>query len=311
MKNNTVVTACDGAYAWGVWLLVSSMRQHGMDEPVLVGTYDWPQQWLEDIQRLPGVSTIALPIEDKRSLTCSKPVIMLKADNEFVTWVDCDAIFSGNCSDRIITQKGQIYVRTRSVAEMRNLYRHERSPGDPEDGIPGKILEVWRRDVGEREQPLRQRSSPAGLISLHCSQLGFIEKWRQQMQKVLPDFLPDVVNKDSVGYLQTDESVLNSLLCFAHDAPPVAENYSADLDWDSCYMHYSFGPKPWQMWNLYSIRFFDKTLDAVEFGIKSGWLPRAKLPYTLKRKNKFICKLLAPLARSVVRFKKLRRKLGV
>lgn len=311
MNNNTVVTACNQAYAWGVWLLVVSMRQHGMDEPVLVGTYDWSKEWLEDIERLPGVSTAALPTEDKRNLTCSKPVIMMKAESEVITWVDCDGIFSGNCSDNIFAEDGQIYIRSRSATEMHDLYRHERSLGDQVDAIPSKILEVWQRDVGEREEPLRLRSCSACLISMRRSQLGFIERWHQQMLKVLPDDLLDVVDKDSVAYFQTDESVLNSLLCFAENAPMVTEDYRANRPEEGCFMHFTYAPEPWQMWNQYSIRFFDHTLDAVEFGIKSGWLPRAKLPYTLKRRNKLICQLLAPLARNVVRFKKLRRKLGV
>ncbi|MDD4181921.1 MAG: hypothetical protein PHE87_09840, partial [Victivallaceae bacterium] len=304
MNNNTVVTACNQAYAWGVWLLVVSMRQHGMDEPVLVGTYDWSKEWLEDIERLPGVSTAALSTEDKRNLNCSKPVIMMKAESEVITWVDCDGIFSGNCSDKIFAENNQIYIRSRGPTEMQGLYHLKRSPNDPPDTILPKILEVWQRDVGERKEPLRLRSCSTCLISVQSSQLGFIERWHQQMLKVLPDDLLDVVNKDSVAYLQTDESVLNSLLCFAEDAPLVTENYRADRLEEGCFMHFTYGPKPWQMWNPYAIRFYDDTLDAVEFGIKSGWLPRAKLPYTLKRRNKLICQLLAPLARNVVRFKK-------
>lgn len=311
MKDNTVVTACDRGYAWGVWLLVVSMRQHGMDEPVLVGTYDWPQQWLEDIQRLPGVSTFAMSTEDKRNLTCSKPVIMLQAKTEIITWVDCDGIFSGNCRDRIFAENNQIYIRSRGSIETCDLYRRERSLGDPADTIPPKILDTWQHDVGEREEPLRLRSCSACLISVQRSQLGFIEKWHQQMLKVLPNDLLDVINKDSVAYLQTDESVINSLLCFAQDAPLVTENYRANRIEEGCFLHFTYAPKPWQMWNHYAIRFYDHTIDAVEFGIKAGWLPQAKLPYTLKRKNKLLCQLLAPMAKNVVRFKKLRRKFGI
>ncbi len=31
----TIVTACDEGYAFGVWLLISSIRKHGMKEKVL------------------------------------------------------------------------------------------------------------------------------------------------------------------------------------------------------------------------------------------------------------------------------------
>ena len=32
MKNNTVVTAGDINYLWGIFLLIASMRKNGMDE---------------------------------------------------------------------------------------------------------------------------------------------------------------------------------------------------------------------------------------------------------------------------------------
>lgn len=309
MSKNTVVTACDRNYAWGVWLLVVSMRQHGMTEPVLVGTYDWPQEWLEDIRRVPGVSTVALSTDDKRSVTCSKPVIMLKAETEFVTWVDCDGIFAGNCSDRIIGEAHCLYLRPRIPIEIIELYHRERSPGDPPDTIPPKILSIWQRDVGERQEPSRLFSCSAGIISAHRSQRAFIEKWRQQMLKVLPTDVA-VVNSDSIAYFQTDDSVLNSLLCFAADAPPISEKYLADRTDGSYYAHFAFNPKPWQMWTPYALRFYQQVLDTVEFGSSAGWLPRADLPYTLKRGNQLLCRLLAPLARNVMRGKKLRRRMA-
>ena len=37
----TVVTAGDKAYAWGVLLLVASMRKNGMGHPVVVGAMEW------------------------------------------------------------------------------------------------------------------------------------------------------------------------------------------------------------------------------------------------------------------------------
>ncbi|OQC16123.1 MAG: hypothetical protein BWX73_00965 [Lentisphaerae bacterium ADurb.Bin082] len=310
MPKNTVVTACDRNYAWGVWLLAVSMRQHGMTEPLLVGTYDWPQEWLDDIQRIPGVNTIPLPTEDKRCVTCSKPIIMLAAETEFMTWVDCDGIFVGNCSARIIGEEGSLYLRPRVPSEVRELYHRERKPGDPPETIPPGILSIWQRDVGERQDSARQTSCSAALISAHRSQRPFLEKWRQQILKVLPTDV-GVVNHDSLAYFQTDESVLNSLLCFAADAPPVTEKYRADkLDTGEYYIHFAYNPKPWQMWTKYALRFYAQTLDTVEYGVEANWLPQAKLPYTLQRRYQGLCRLLAPFAANVARAKKLRRKIS-
>jgi len=49
MKNNTIVAASDMNYRWGVWLLIASIRKAGMDEPILIGTFNWTDEWIEDI----------------------------------------------------------------------------------------------------------------------------------------------------------------------------------------------------------------------------------------------------------------------
>ena len=36
MKNNTIVTAGDRNYLWGLFLLIASLRKNGMDEPVMI-----------------------------------------------------------------------------------------------------------------------------------------------------------------------------------------------------------------------------------------------------------------------------------
>ena len=38
MKNNTIITAGDRNYLWGIFLMIASLRRNGMDEPVIVGT---------------------------------------------------------------------------------------------------------------------------------------------------------------------------------------------------------------------------------------------------------------------------------
>lgn len=120
-----------------------------------------------------------------------------------------------------------------------------------------------------------------------------------------------MVHRNSIAYFQTDDSVLNSLLCFAEDAPPVTEKYLADRkDGSGHYIHFAYNPKPWQMWTKYALRFYEQTLATVEYGTEAGWLPQAKLPYTLQRRYQWLCRLLAPFAANVARAKKLRRKIS-
>ena len=312
-KNNTVVMASDMGYVWGVWLLVASMRMSGMDEPVLVGCSGWNDNWTKVITSFPDVSLLPMPPEDKRNMTCSKPILMMAPKTEFSTWVDCDGIFSGNCSDVLMDNSPEreqvIYLRRRTPGELQDLYKKERQPGDPPGEIPPCVLDVWRKDVGDLEVPRRKYGCSTGVISVHERWKPFIRRWREQIEKVLPSDV-GVVTKGSIGYFQTDDSVLNSLLVFAKDAPQVTTTYRANDASRPHFIHYGWNPKPWVMWNPRSIGWFDKTVSVVEWAFEQGYKPEAPLPYTLKRKNYAICKLLSPLAANVQRLRKLRKKLG-
>jgi hypothetical protein len=307
MKNNTIVSASDMNYRWGVWLLVASIRKANMDEPVLIGTYNWSKEWIEDIHKFPNVETVDLPAMDRRSVTCQKPEIMLRADNEFVTWVDCDGIFTGNCSDRLSGMGNEIYIRSRTPSEVVELYHRKRAPNDDPEEIPVAILDIWRRDVGELSEPRRKRSCSAGIICVHKSRLDFLGKWRAQMMKILPPGV-DVVAKGNIGYFQTDDSILNSLLLFAADAPEITTDYRADDLTGPHYIHFAFNPKPWIMWNPRALRHYSLALDIVEWAESAGYSPRAPRPYTLNRDKEWLARMLAPFSRNVNRFKKLKRK---
>ena len=308
MKNNTIVAASDMNFRWGVWLLIASIRKAGMDEPILIGTFNWTDEWIEDICKFPDVKTVPLPGGDKRSVTCQKPEIMLKADSEFITWVDCDGIFTGNCSDRLGAAENEIYIRSRTPSEMVGLYRKERSPGDNVEEIPPAILNIWRHDVGGLNEPRRKRSCSAGIIGIHHSRLDFLRKWKEQMINVLPMNV-GVVSKGNIGYFQTDDSVLNSLLLFAADAPVITANYRADNLAEPHYIHFAFNPKPWLMWNPTAMPHYSRVQEVTEWGAAAGFLPREPRPYTLNRRWKWLSAALAPLAPNIHRAKKLKRKL--
>ena len=308
MKSNTIVTASDQNYAWGVWLLIASIRKNGMDEPVLIGAHRWQKQWLEDIVKFPDVRVCELEVTDKRCVACYKPDIMLKAETDFSTWIDCDGIFTGNCSDLLYGEKDRLYIRGRMPDEVKELYTKERLPGDHPEEVPARILDVWQKDVGDRAEPVRKRGCSTAVLSIHRSRFDFLETWRTQMLKVLPDGV-GIVDDGSFAYFQTDEAVMNSLLLYDSGAPAFTERYRLDHPDQPHYLHFAFNPKPWQMWNPYALRHYEMLLDLVEWGIAAGYAPQAKVPYTFLRKNKSFCRMLAPMARNVNRFKKLKRKL--
>ena len=308
-EQNTVVSACDQAYAWGVWLLIASMRKSGMSQPILIGAYNWQEQWRRDIEKFPNVKVVELPIEDRRSVTCSKPKIMCEAQTDYITWVDCDGFFTADCTEQLTGAEDEIYLRPRTSGEVRDLYRRERRPADQPNAIPGGILDVWQLDVGERAKPRYEHGISAALISVHRKNLPFIKRWSEQMQKVLPADV-SVVDAKSIAYFQTDESVLNSLLLFADDAPPITRSYLADKTDGAHYIHFAFNPKPWIMWNRYSLRHYDATLDVVEWAIAAGYAPNAALPFPFQRKNRRAAFFLARFDRLVSRWRKLKKKLA-
>ena len=87
--NTTIVTAGDGAYAWGVLLLLASMRRNGMGHPALVGAMDWPEEMKHRVQALGNVTILELP-RSRQCVACQKPLLMNldEIDTDWVCWAD-------------------------------------------------------------------------------------------------------------------------------------------------------------------------------------------------------------------------------
>ncbi|MCR5379587.1 MAG: hypothetical protein K6G44_01280 [Lentisphaeria bacterium] len=306
--NNTIVSACDRGYALGVWLLIASIRKAEMTNPILIGAYNWPDEWKTDILKFPNVFIEDLPITDKRSVTCSKPEIMLRAKTDYVTWIDCDGIVTGNMAEALDFPDDTINVRSKTPSETKDIYFKSREANEDPGTIPDKITQVWKKDVAGLDMPRYPRGFSSGFIGLSLPRYrSFLQKWRSQMLKVLPQDV-SVVQDGNAAYFQTDDSVFNSLMLFAPDAPPHTPNYIADHLDKPHYIHFGYNPKPWIMWNKWSLRSFDITLDIVEWAIENGYAPHIPLPYTFKRSNKWICSLLAPFSRPIATFRKYKRK---
>lgn len=293
MKNNTVVTAGDINYLWGIFLLIASMRKNGMDEPVLVGAYRFTPEAAAMLEQLGNVRIHHLD-STSRSLTCIKPAIMLLADTEYITWVDSDSFFTGNCSARLIPEHpGEIHIRKRSEQENPQAFRNY-TCGEDGHTIPATILDAWRSDVGERETPRNLQSCSACFLSVHKSARPFLKRWDKQMMKLLPAGNVGVVDRSLKFYHQLDESVLNSLLCFADCAPETAENYRLDKDVNELYVHFIGSPKPWRGWTPYSIRHFKRYTDVVSYALAAGFIRPADVPFPLNSAHETVCRLAAP-----------------
>ncbi len=305
MKNNTVVVASDMNYLWGVYLLIASMRCYGMDEPVLVYASNFTERAKKALEALQGVSIVDTP-RKTRSQTCTKPDAMLLTETEYATWVDCDGFFTGNCSDLLIPDAPELFhIRLRGKVENELVY-----PGYGGE-IPAHILECWQRDVGERREARYQAAFTANFIALHKSNRPFLERWRAQMQKVLPEGDSGVIDHRSEAYFHTDESVLTSLLCFSENPPQITPSYHMDKDPRRLYIHFGFNPKPWNGWAPESLRHFDAYMKIVDFVLEKHYPLPGPLPFFLQKKNKNWCRILRFPLMAVWKLKRLRKRLSV
>ncbi len=287
MNNNTVVSACDHNYIWGAWLLVASMRVHGMDDKALILGSGLTDNDVALLTQFDNTQVHSMEAGNYRSMTCQKPEAMLLADTEFITWADCDAVFAGNASRYMNADPDTIRIRIRDQKENGMVFKARYDNTDVYGTIPGKILEIWRKNVGENDTPAIETVSSAAAMTIHKSKKFILEKWRQQMMKVIPNEDKGVVDQRNFAYFQTDESVLNSVLCFAKDAPKPVE-FLLDKDPQAFFAHYTFKPKPWQEWDRYSFRYYEPTLYVIEQAILRGY-KTPPLPYTFKRKNRTFC----------------------
>ena len=305
MVHNTIVMAGDNNYVWGVWLVLASMRMNSMSEPVLVMAENYSADDAACLEQFGNVNIVHRKESFKRNLTFSKPdAMLLVKDSENITWVDCDALFYGNCSKYLAPAPGYVHVRRRAYPENALGFEKFYDADEKRGPIPDKVLDVWREDVSENETPAFDTCVSACYISIPYEYRFVLEKWRNQIAKVMPEDNVGIVDKRSVAYFQTDESVLNSVLCFCKGAPKIEPEYKLDKDPDAFFIHFNYQPKPWKLWNDYTIKHYDKTLDVVEWAIANNFKLPSSLPFALSRKHRFFSHMLAPFTRNYYRVKK-------
>ena len=311
MRDNTVVTAGDSNYLWGLFLLVASMRSSGMDEPVIVGTKRFSKSDADVLTQFGQVRLVSLDDAD-HSLTCYKARMMREAETKFVTWADSDALFTGNCSSLLSPpDEEHIHVRCRSAAEMPRAF--------PPPYDLRVILPTWQKDVASVSgcaRPLSEVGSvsnflscSACFLSLARCQEHFLTVWHEMMMR-LPKGDVGVVDKSLACYHQLDESCLNACLTFLPDAPRRTAAYALDKNAGQIFAHFVGSPKPWVSWTPSAMRFFDETVRIVEWAVSNGLRLPGPVPYSLKASHKAVCRLFArPLELRAKILRRLRRVL--
>ena len=298
----TVVTAGDKAFAWGALLLVASMRRNGMRHPVVVGTTGWTDDMKAKVLSLGGVTLKELP-PSRQCVTCQKPMLMNldEIETEWVCWADSDGAFVGDCSEWLVgDDPDEIVIRKYSP---------------PPDDFTPATRETWRNDVekfcGKALAESRyQTRMNAPFIVINRKWRPFLERWQKQIGCVLPSDVA-IIMKHGSPYFQTDESVLGSLLCFDPEAPKVTERYKANgsVDKGRYFAHFAYNPKPWQMWNSYSLRWRGVVMPVVDWLVEKGVVKSGDLPVPLRKAWWPLCRAAAPLAPWVWRAIKLKRKM--
>ena len=79
--------------------------------------------------------------------------------------------------------------------------------------------------------------------------------------------------------------MLGSLVCFAPDAPKVVDNYKANgsVDRNRYYAHFAYYPKPWQMWNMHTMKWHDEVAAVVDWLLEQKQVTYSDLPFSLRR----------------------------
>ncbi len=289
MSSKTIVTACDHNFVWGTYLLLLSLRRHGVQLPVHVVTHNLGEVDCALLHQIGGVTLFKAADEaNRRNIVYQKTAAILTAESDLIVWIDSDCIVTGDITPLIDATGEGLQIRMRPEAEIAYLFKKRYVRGEASGTLPGQVLDIWCKDVGERQVPAINTSCNAHCFAVHRKHLDFIRRWDAQIRKVIADEgAAGVVNDRSFAYFLLDEAVMSSMLAFAEGAPPLRR-----YDMECAVVHFGGRPKPWQRWLLRNMDWFDDVTGLLEWAEGQGWLLPAT-PWYLQRKNKSLCRIHA------------------
>jgi lipopolysaccharide biosynthesis glycosyltransferase len=293
MSSTTIVTACDHNFVRGTFLLLLSLRRNGVNLPVHVMTHNLGEADSALLRRIDGVTLFKAADEaNHRNIVYQKTAAVLTAETDLIMWIDSDCIVTGDITPLIETAGEGLQIRMRPEAEIAYLFKKRYAAGEKRGTLPGKVLEIWRNDVGERRTPAINTSCNAHCFTVHRKYLDFIRHWDRQIRKVIPDEAAcGVVNDRSFAYFLLDEAVLSSMLAFSEDPPPI-RRYILEDDPACAVIHFGGRPKPWERWLLRNMKYFDEVTGLLGWAEGKGWALSCK-PWYLQRKFKTLCRIHA------------------
>ncbi|MFA7257012.1 MAG: hypothetical protein WC047_05505 [Kiritimatiellales bacterium] len=293
MSSKTIVTACDHNFVWGTYLLLLSLRRHGVQLPVHVVTHNLGEVDCALLHQVGGVTLFRASDEaNHRNIVYQKTSAILTAETDLILWIDSDCIVTGDITPLMDAAGEGLQIRMRPEAEITYLFKKRYQHGEKRGVLPRKVLDIWREDVGERRIPALNTSCNAHCFTVHRKHFDFIRRWDAQIRKVIPDAASTgVVNDRSFAYFLLDEAVMSSMLAFSEGPPPI-KRYTMEDDPARAVVHFGGRPKPWQRWLLRNMEYFDQVVGLLEWADGQGWFLPAT-PWFLQRKNKSLCRVHA------------------
>jgi hypothetical protein len=286
---NTIVTIADRNFVLPVFILILSLKYYQVKAKINilgVGLSDKEKQFFKQFE---GVKVFDADLSNKRNPTTRKGEAILTAENdgsEYITLLDGDCIVTGDITLYLTLEDKALYVRFKSKKEDGMVFSSRYDKDDELGTIPKKILEIWKKDVGENNNPSISNTVTGGNLIVHHTYLNFIRKWHNQIMKVVPNkHQTKAHDHSSFAYSQLDESVLNSLLAFAKDVPPL-KRHLLDKDPNAYIAHLGpSNPKFWVLWPKNKLEYFNKVMFFIDWAKKKGYkIPN--LSWSLKKRNK-------------------------
>jgi len=287
-NRNTIVTITDKTYLTVVYLLLLSIRFNKVQAKINVLCVNLSAEDKAILTQLDGVECFDGDQNNTRSPATRKAEAILTAEGdgvEYVTLLDGDGLCIGDISHYLCPGIG-FSSRIKSEAEESWNFRTRYEKSEHRGGVPQKILDIWRVDVGEMRESRMKNTVTSGNLTVHKSCFDFMRKWHDQMMKVLPLEDPGMpYHFDNFAYHQMDESVLNSLLAFAEDAPDVIPG-KLDVDADAYVAHLGPAkPRPWVLLRYEKLKYFSTICELIDWAENRGF-KNPPLPWTFTKRNK-------------------------
>ena len=283
-----ITTAADRRFLWGLYLLAATLRRHGVKVPLHFMTVGLSHHDLKLLKQFEPINIVNRDTyrHAGNALTLSKPdALDLGWDAEVVWWMDADCIVTGDVTPYLVPASPSFHARFRAPAENRLRFRSIVNNG----GIPDDVLDIWRRDVGEREEPRMHTTVSANAFAIHRDYRAFVDRWRDHVEVLLQRY-QEGSPEQRIAYLFSggkgfgDEMILNSLLVFSKDAPPFT-NYRLDENPDAKLVHFVLSPKPWDRWTPAYIQHFEAVVSTIEWARERG-LQTPPVPPHFERANR-------------------------